>query len=67
MSRGCMYGLFVVAWLCCSSLHIGARNPNPQNLITNPEEGDFLIYDLQASIACMDDLLLYAGFLKFYS
>ncbi|GMY35097.1 probable LRR receptor-like serine/threonine-protein kinase At1g06840 isoform X2 [Fagus crenata] len=33
MSRGCMYGLFVVAWLCCSSLHIGARN-----LITNPKE-----------------------------
>jgi hypothetical protein len=62
MSRGCMYGLFVVAWLCCSSLHIGARN-----LITNPEEGDFLIYDLQASIACMYDLLLYAGFLEFYS
>ncbi len=67
MSRGCMYGLFVVAWLCCSSLHIRAQNPNPRNLITNPEEGDFLIYDLQASIACTDDLLLYAGFLKFYS
>ncbi|XP_050288080.1 probable LRR receptor-like serine/threonine-protein kinase At1g06840 [Quercus robur] len=33
LSRVCGYGLFVVAWLCCSSLLIDA-----QNLLTNPEE-----------------------------
>ena len=68
LSRVCGYGLFVVAWLCCSSLLIDA-----QNLLTNPEEGEFALlcrsfsfYDSQASFA-IKFLRACLFSLKFYS
>ena len=53
LSRVWTCGLFIVAWLCCSSLLIGAQKP-----VTSPEEGDFALvfcsfafHDSQASFA----------------
>ena len=53
LSRVWTCGLFIVAWLCCSSLLIGAQKP-----VTSPEEGDFTLvfcsfafHESQASFA----------------